>query len=136
MSTHPACCCSLACLDGVQLALVGGAQHSPMERGLEQHWNGQGEGEAVTEGGQCDALSWDGLVFAVPKRRTTRSVKRMRMANKYLKPMENITTCAQCGSRRLQHHLCLKCVAKATRRVRKERRELMEQSDAPMDGAH
>lgn len=58
------------------------------------------------------------LNAAVPKRRTTRSVKRMRMTNKYLKPAQNIVVCSRCGKNRLMHHLCLHCLKQMKQGVR------------------
>lgn len=110
-------------------------------------WPGAGEAAAddatVVSGNEWGMWSpteasepsqWNGLVFAVPKRRTSHSVKRMRMANKWLKPMKNITTCSQCGASRLAHNVCTKCVQKAMRRARRNRRESQGASDNHDDG--
>eukprot|EP00924_Labyrinthula_sp_SR-Ha-C_P009353 maker-scaffold_2-snap-gene-21.60-mRNA-1 protein AED:0.00 eAED:0.00 QI:52/1/1/1/1/1/2/15/119 len=53
--------------------------------------------------------NWSGLLFAVPKRRTTRSRKRMRHASKWLKRKHNLVTCTACGNKHEVHHLCLFC---------------------------
>lgn len=57
------------------------------------------------------------------------------MVNKYLKPLENVTTCTSCGGARLMHHLCLRCVSRAQNTVRNARRRaaLMDEDEA--DGA-
>ena len=70
---------------------------------------------------------WDGiLLWAVPKRRTSHSKKRMRMAHKYLKPKHHYQTCQQCGNLKLQHMLCSHCfreVMKRTAEFRKQQGE-------------
>ncbi|BGP12735.1 hypothetical protein JCM10213_008874 [Rhodosporidiobolus nylandii] len=48
-------------------------------------------------------------VFAVPKRKTTHSAKRMRSANKGLKEKQNLVSCPSCGAPKLSHHLCHSC---------------------------
>ncbi|KAI8909325.1 hypothetical protein DFJ77DRAFT_472142 [Powellomyces hirtus] len=56
------------------------------------------------------ALEWlSGLLWAVPKKKTTHRKKRLRMATKWLKPMRNISTCPFCGQPTLRHHLCRSC---------------------------
>eukprot|EP00042_Codosiga_hollandica_P011691 m.26337 g.26337 ORF g.26337 m.26337 type:complete len:155 (-) comp38460_c0_seq2:63-527(-) len=54
----------------------------------------------------------DGFVFmgAVPKRRTTWRKARLRMQNKWLKPIAHIGTCPACQRAKLSHHVCLHCV--------------------------
>ncbi|KAI9145495.1 hypothetical protein BKA69DRAFT_1014622, partial [Paraphysoderma sedebokerense] len=56
------------------------------------------------------------ILLAVPKSRTTHGKKRMRMSNKGIKNLENITDCQVCGSPKLMHHLCGNCLGK----IRKE----------------
>ena len=50
------------------------------------------------------------LWLAVPKSKTTRSRKRMRAANKHLKNINHINKCHVCGTPKLRHHVCLKCM--------------------------
>ena len=38
---------------------------------------------------EVDCGDWDGFLWAVPKKRTSHSKKRMRMTHKYLKPIQN-----------------------------------------------
>lgn len=49
------------------------------------------------------------LLFAVPKQKVTHSRKRMRMATKQLRNIQNITKCSKCGEPKLLHNLCWKC---------------------------
>eukprot|EP00037_Helgoeca_nana_P030726 m.382506 g.382506 ORF g.382506 m.382506 type:complete len:160 (+) comp28257_c0_seq29:484-963(+) len=110
-----------------QMVLAGGcadgyAQSAAHFRPEQCDLDGAEAGPGPGPGPAGDVCEWDGLVFAVPKRRTSRSVKRMRMSGKWLKPMENIVDCNRCGSSRLAHNLCLKCVNRAQRRARTARR--------------
>lgn len=70
-----------------------------------------------------DAL-WDGFLWAVPKKRTSHSKKRMRMAHKYLKPKHHYYQCPSCGHLKLQHMLCGHCLKETLRKtaeIRKQR---------------
>jgi len=49
------------------------------------------------------------ILWAVPKKKTSHSKKRMRSANKGLKDKTNIVNCPGCGQRHLIHHLCFNC---------------------------
>lgn len=49
----------------------------------------------------------DGLLLAVPKKRTTHAKKRMRMSQKYLKTDASIRRCATCGEWKRSHMYCL-----------------------------
>src|SRR3989337_1473242 len=46
------------------------------------------------------------ILWAVPKKKTSHSKKRMRSANKGLKDKTNIVNCPGCGQKHLTHHLC------------------------------
>src|SRR5688572_16037410 len=46
------------------------------------------------------------ILWAVPKKKTSHSKKRMRSANKGLKDKTNIVNCPGCGQKHLIHHLC------------------------------
>jgi ribosomal protein L32 len=65
----------------------------------------------------------DGMLLAVPKRRTTWRKARLRMQNKWLKPVTHIAKCPVCDQSKLSHHLCLHC-------LRKNRPQLMEAREA------
>ena len=52
---------------------------------------------------------WDGLLLAVPKKKTTHSKKRMRMAGKYLKPDNSMRRCPVCGTWKRAHFYCHPC---------------------------
>mmetsp|Transcript_21647 Transcript_21647/g.42516 ORF Transcript_21647/g.42516 Transcript_21647/m.42516 type:complete len:179 (-) Transcript_21647:1022-1558(-) len=56
-----------------------------------------------------ESLWQDGILFAVPKHRVTRSKKRIRQHNKYVKRTAAFATCATCGEKHLPHHLCPFC---------------------------
>jgi ribosomal protein L32 len=54
--------------------------------------------------------AWLGpILWAVPKKKTSHSKKRMRASNKGLKQAENITSCPVCGNAKLMHHVCRHC---------------------------
>ena len=70
------------------------------------------------------------LLWAVPKRRTSHSKKRMRMAHKYLKPKHHYQTCPKCGQLRLQHMLCGYCFRETMRLTAALRRQRAEGNTA------
>lgn len=72
-------------------------------------------------------LDWDGLLWAVPKKRTSHSKKRMRMAHKYLKSKGHYTVCPNCQNLKLLHVLCGHCLKEALRQTAKMRRAQIEQ---------
>src|ERR1043166_6563155 len=49
------------------------------------------------------------ILWAVPKKKTSHSKKRMRSANKGLKDKTNIVDCPGCGQKHLINHLCFNC---------------------------
>ena len=51
------------------------------------------------------------VLMAVPKRRTSHSKKRMRMATKYLRNSSHHQKCPACGQVQLRHHACLNCIS-------------------------
>jgi len=54
---------------------------------------------------------WDGLLRAVPKKKTSYSKKRSRqMAGKALKDVTTIVKCSSCGRPKRMHVLCPYCV--------------------------
>ena len=66
-------------------------------------------------GGDLTASLWDGVLWAVPKKRTSHSKKRKRMTHKYLKPKQNVTLCQKCGNAKLLHMLCGHCLKETLR---------------------
>jgi large subunit ribosomal protein L32 len=52
-----------------------------------------------------DELIGSVMWFAVPKRKTSHSKKRMRSASKGLKNLKNIAQCGVCGIQKLRHHV-------------------------------
>ena len=55
---------------------------------------------------------WDGLLRAVPKKKTSHMKKRHRqLAGKALKDVNAINTCPACGKPKRAHLLCPYCVA-------------------------
>ena len=51
----------------------------------------------LLDGGEfLSEVDWDDFLWAVPKKRTSHSKKRMRMTHKYLKPIQHYTTCPKC----------------------------------------
>ena len=67
------------------------------------------------------------LWMAVPKKRTSHSKKRMRMAQKWLKPIRHYNFCPACGNPKLFHHLCGHCFKETMKKTAKMRREMEEQ---------
>ena len=64
------------------------------------------EGEFISE---VDCGELDGFLWAVLKKRTSHSRKRMRMTCKYLKPIQHYT-CPKCQNLKLLHVLCGHCL--------------------------
>ena len=77
-------------------------------------------GEFISE---VDCRDWDGFLWAVPKKRTSHSKKRMRMTHKFLKPIQNYTTCPKCQNLKLLHVLCGHCLKEALKKTAAMRRE-------------
>lgn len=75
-------------------------------------------------GGQ--ELSWEGLLWAVPKKRTSHSKKRMRSAHKYLKPRSDYITCPKCKNLKLLHVLCAYCLKETLAATAEMRRAEVE----------
>ncbi|CAG8510043.1 4173_t:CDS:1 [Funneliformis caledonium] len=61
------------------------------------------------------------ILWAVPKKKTSHSKKRMRSANKGLKDKTNIVDCLGCGQKHLVHHLCHNCYKDFKYREKMER---------------
>ena len=71
---------------------------------------------------------WDSiLLWAVPKKRTSHSKKRMRMTHKYLKPKNNYKTCPQCGNLKLPHMLCGHCFRETMKQTAEFRTQRLEE---------
>lgn len=68
-------------------------------------------------GGEGLDLGWDGIMWAVPKKRTSYTRKRVRNAPKYLKPKLNYITCADCKNLKLLHVLCGYCLKETMRKT-------------------
>ena len=77
-------------------------------------------GEFISE---LDCKNWDGFLWAVPKKRTSHSKKRMRMTHKYLKPIHHYTTCPKCQNLKLLHVLCGHCLKETLRKTAAMRQE-------------
>ena len=75
-----------------------------------------------------DTSLWDSAVlWAVPKKRTSHSKKRMRMAHKYLKPIHHYRVCSECNNLKLMHVLCGHCLKQTLAKTAAMRREEIEQ---------
>ena len=72
---------------------------------------------------EVDCGDWDGFLWAVPKKRTSHSKKRMRMTHKYLKPIQHYTTCPKCQNLKLLHVLCGHCLKETPRKTAAMRQE-------------
>lgn len=54
---------------------------------------------------------WEGILKAVPKKKTSHSKKRHRqMAGKALKDVNSLCKCPVCGGTKRMHHLCESCM--------------------------
>lgn len=76
-----------------------------------------------------DCGTWDGYLWAVPKKRTSHSKKRMRMAHKYLKPIHHYTICPNCQNVKLLHVLCGHCLAATLKKTAEFRRMKQQRRD-------
>ena len=63
------------------------------------------------------------LWFAVPKKRTSRSKKLLRMTHKWLKPIHHYTFCNHCGNPKLLHVLCGNCFKETMKKTAEYRRQ-------------
>lgn len=71
---------------------------------------------------------WDGLLLAVPKRRTSHSKKRLRQTHKTLsRNRRHVVACSTCGKNRLMHHLCLHCLRRLKDAMAAARKGPLEQ---------
>ena len=80
---------------------------------------------ACQVGDDSFSLEWDGFLMAAPKKRTTRSKKRLRMTHKWPKNKRGIDVCFYCGRPKLMHFLCKYCLQetlKETDVIRKKMR--------------
>jgi large subunit ribosomal protein L32 len=55
--------------------------------------------------------------MAVPKKRTSKSRKRMRRAHDFITPTAAVMLCPDCGEMKLMHHVCPNCGAYRGRSV-------------------
>ena len=62
-------------------------------------------------------LPWDGVMWAVPKKRTSYTRKRIRNAPKHLKPRSDYIMCPQCKNLKLIHVLCGHCLKETLRKT-------------------
>lgn len=72
------------------------------------------------------SLEWDGILMAAPKKRTTRSKKRLRMTHKWPKNKRGIDTCFYCGRPKLMHFLCKHCLEETLKETDKIRRRMID----------
>lgn len=96
-------------------------EYLPLSIGDFRHFHFLGEAETK----DCDL--WDGFLWAVPKKRTSHSKKRLRMTNKWLKPICNYTVCPKCQNLKLLHVLCGHCFKETMRKTAEIRRMKLEQ---------
>ena len=71
------------------------------------------------------SLEWDGILMAAPKKRTTRSKKRLRMTHKWPKNKQGIEMCFYCGRPKLMHILCKHCLEETLKETDKLRRKMI-----------
>ena len=69
---------------------------------------------------------WDGVLWGVPKKRTSHSKKRMRMTHKYMKPRHHYTVCPSCNNLKLLHVLCGHCLKETLKQTAAMRRAQLE----------
>ena len=71
-------------------------------------------------------LGWDGTMWAVPKKRTSYTRKRIRNGRKQLKPKLNYTVCPECKNLKLLHVLCGYCFKETMKKTAKIRTAELE----------
>ncbi|EMR09563.1 ribosomal protein L32 [Pneumocystis murina B123] len=54
-------------------------------------------------------MSFESILWAAPKKKTSYSKKRMRQATKGLRDIQHLNYCSACGKKKLAHTLCLFC---------------------------
>lgn len=64
------------------------------------------------------------ILWAAPKKRTSHSRKRLRMTNKWLKPIYHYTFCTKCGNPKLPHVLCGTCFKEIMKKTAEYRRNV------------
>ena len=98
----------------------------PWNSNIFRHWSAIfGLSPACHVGDGSFSLEWDGFLMAAPKKRTTRSKKRLRMTHKWPKNKRGIDVCFYCGRPKLMHFLCKYCLQetlKETDVIRKKMR--------------
>lgn len=62
------------------------------------------------------------ILWAAPKKKTTHSKKRKRMASKWPTPLRNIIACPVCGTAMLNQHICKTCAGLDRRQGNKNNR--------------
>ncbi len=60
---------------------------------------------------------WDGILWGVPKKRTSYTKKRLRNAHKYLKPRCDFVVCPKCRNLKLLHVLCEHCLKQTLKKT-------------------
>ena len=68
-------------------------------------------------------LPWGGILWAVPKKRTSYTKKRLRNAHKYLKPRCDFVACPKCKNLKLIHVLCRHCLKQTLQTTASMRRK-------------
>ena len=63
------------------------------------------------------------LLMAAPKKKTSKSKKKLRNRHKWLKNRSDIETCVVCGNFKLANHLCGNCLEKVKQETIDYRRE-------------
>ena len=63
--------------------------------------------------------------MAAPKKRTTRSKKRLRMTHKWPKNKRGIDVCFYCGRPKLMHFLCKYCLKETLDQTDKIRKNMI-----------
>lgn len=74
----------------------------------------------------AEDLKWEGFLWAVPKKRTSHSKKRMRSAHKYLRPRCDFIPCPKCSNLKLMHVLCGHCLKETLKKTAAVRQAELE----------
>ena len=92
-----------------------------------RHWSAIfGLSPASQDGDGTFSLEWDGILMAAPKKRTTRSKKRLRMTHKWPKNKRGIDVCFYCGRPKLMHFLCKYCVEETLKETEEIRQRMID----------
>lgn len=57
-------------------------------------------------------FSWDGFLFAAPKRKNSVARRKLRHQDHWIRPMLSLDVCKECGNKKIHNYLCAFCFPK------------------------